>query len=385
LHNALKALSFSVMTLLTACSSGKYAEGPKGPEFEIQAATYADMPGWDDDNVSEALQSFGLSCSRILKQPPEAMLGSFPEAGRVADWAAPCRALDSLVYNMDENASAREFFTQYFTPYKVSSNGSDEGLFTGYYEAELNASHYQTEQFRYPIYKKPDDFAKPYLSRAEIESGALQGRGLEIAYVDDAVDLFFMHIQGSGRLKFPDGQTKRVGYAEQNGHAYIAIGKVMLDQGMLQPGNVSAQTIKAWLRENSGQAANQVMNQNPSYIFFAERGDNQAGPIGSHGVPLVAGRSIAIDRSFIPLGTPVWLSTTVPTPALDSAVAQYQRLMIAQDTGGAIKGGIRGDVFFGHGKDAEAMAGYMKNKGSIFLLLPKSAAGVLNIANNFTK
>jgi membrane-bound lytic murein transglycosylase A len=210
----------------------------------------------------------------------------------------------------------------------------------------------------------------PYHSRAEIEGGALAGRELELLWVDDAIAKFFLQIQGSGQVRLDDGRVVRVGYATQNGHPYRAIGRDLIEIGALTRDEVSLQTIRAWLQAHPRDAA-AIMARNRSYIFFQEHPELAAadGPLGAQGVPLTAGRSLAVDRRYVPLGVPLWLETSVPAP---EGPAPLRRLMVAQDTGGAIKGVVRGDVFWGGGERAEAVAGRMKSTGRYAVLLPRA-------------
>jgi membrane-bound lytic murein transglycosylase A len=214
-----------------------------------------------------------------------------------------------------------------------------------------------------------DGRLRPYEDRARIEGGALKGRDLEMVWVDDAVDAFFLHIQGSGRVVMEDGSVMRVGYAGQNGHPYVAVGRELIARGVLTKENVSMQSIREWLRANPGEAAG-LMNKNPSFVFF--RPLDGEGPQGAQGVALTPGRSLAVDRSFVPYGLPVWLDAQDP---LDGA-ARLRRLMVAQDTGGAIRGPVRGDVFWGHGDDAELRAGKMKSPGRYHLLIPRTVTPI---------
>jgi membrane-bound lytic murein transglycosylase A len=290
---------------------------------------------------------------------------------------------------------ARGFFEDWFQPYWVTDAGAADGLFTGYYEPLLFGSRDAGGRYTVPLYRAPADLVRvdlgrfdpelsgysisgriegnqfvPYYSRAEIEAGALDGRGLELLWVDDAVDKFFLQIQGSGQVRLADGSLTRVGYAGQNGHPYRAIGRDLIELGALERAEVSLQSIRAWLEANPSSATT-IMDRNRSYIFFEERRDlgPDDGPLGAQGVPLTAGRSLAVDLRHIPLGAPLWLETTVPWP---EGPAPFRHLMIAQDTGGAIDGIVRGDVFFGAGARAEAAAGRMKSGGRYAILLPKS-------------
>ena len=299
-------------------------------------------------------------------------------------WEAACAELSRI-----SEGETRAALERLFTPYAVSFGGNDTGLITGYYEPELRGSSAPDERYRFPLYRRPGDIVVadlgafdtdlsgrrligrveegrfvPYHERTEIENGALAGGGLELLWVDSAVDLFFLQIQGSGRVRLEDGSVVRVGYAGKNGRPYVAIGRVLIERGELNREAVSMQSIRAWLGAHPDQAAD-VMSANPSYVFF--RIVDGEGPIGAQGVPLTAGRSIAVDPAFVPLGAPVWLETTDP---LDPGTPLH-RLVVAQDTGGAIKGAVRGDLFFGAGSEASERAGRMTQEGRLFVHLPK--------------
>ncbi len=329
-----------------------------------------------------ALGAFRRSCPLILKPPPETPLGI---AGTAADWAAPCAAAAAL--DAPDAKAARDFFESWFAPWKAGNNGKSEGLFTGYYEPELNGSRRREGPYRTPLLRRPADLVmvdlglfrpawrgeriagrvvngrlKPYESRAEIEKGALARQHLEFLWVDDPVDAFFLQIQGSGRVRLPDGSMVQVGYDGQNGQPYVPIGRLLVERGALAKDDVSMQTIRAWIKANP-EAGQALMAANPSYVFFREiSGD---GPIGAEGAVLTPGRSLAVDRSFVPLGLPVFI-------AAGDGPERLERLMVAQDTGGAIRGPVRGDVFWGFGPEAAARAGAMKMRGEYYLLLPKN-------------
>lgn len=275
--------------------------------------------------------------------------------------------------------------------------GAGDGLLTGYYEPLLTGARTPDARHRVPLYRPPPDLVAvdlaafaadlagrrvtgrveagrlvPYSDRAAIDAGALAGRDLELLWVDDPVAAFFLHIQGSGRVRLPDGSLIRVGYAGQNGRPYRAIGRDLIELGALTPETVSLQTIRTWLLANPG-AAPAVMQKNPSFVFFRDLGpvDDGEGPPGAQGAPLTPGRSLAVDTAHVALGTPVWLDTTAPWP---DGPGPLRRLLVAQDTGGAIKGALRGDVFFGAGEDAEHTAGHMRSPGRWWVLLPHAAA-----------
>ena len=369
---------------LAACTS---KDAPPPPDrLTLTPARFADLPGWTDDRIAEAVPALARSCTRIAALPAGRPIG--PVGGTAADWAGPCAALAALPAG--DHAAARAFFQEWFTPYAAGNNGTRRGLFTGYYEAQLRGARAPGGLYVQPLYKRPPDLVmvelgefsetwkgqrtagrvkdgrlRPYEDRAAIEAGALKGKGLELLWVDDPIGAFFLQIQGSGRVTLPDGSDVRVGYAGQNGHRYVAIGKELIERGALTREEVSLQSIRAWLQANPAEAA-AVMNKNPSYVFFQElKGD---GPVGADNLVLTPGRSLAVDRTHVAIGLPVWLDAEDP---LDTS-ARLRRLLVAQDTGGAIRGPVRGDVFWGHGPEAELRAGKMKSAGEYWLFLPKS-------------
>ncbi len=345
------------------------------------------MPGWAADRHAEALPALMRSCARLARLPDTQTIGNDALAGRVADWRSACAAARDV-----SPAAARAFFEANFVPFALSNNDARDGLFTGYYEPELNGSLTRTPRFSVPLYGKPDDLVtvdlgafreelrgqriagrveagalKPYDPRARIVEGALGARGKPLVWVDDATEAFFLEVQGSGRVVLPDGRVLRVGFAAQNGHPYVPIGRTLIERGALARENVSMQSIKAWLAANPAEAA-AIRNSNPSYVFFrVVEGD---GPLGSEGVALTPGRSLAVDRNFLPMGVPIFLDAADP---LDPG-ARLARLVMAQDTGGAIRGPVRGDVFWGAGKTAEEYAGRMRAAGRAWILLPREVA-----------
>jgi len=315
-------------------------------------------------------------------------------AGGPGPWAAVCARLAALPAG-DERA-LRNLLERELEVVAVANRGRREGLLTGYYEPELRGSRRRTGSFRHPLYLAPRDAQvvdlgefkrelagrkitglvrggrfRPYWDRAEIERGALAGRRLELVWVDDPVALFFLQIQGSGRVVLPDGTLVRVGYAGQNGHDYTAIGRILIERGELAREEVSLQTIRAWLRAHP-ERADEVMNHNRSYVFF--RVLPGAAPVGAQGVELTAGRSLAVDDAFLPYGLPVWIASTLPAvPELGRAEQPLARLVVAQDTGGAITGPVRGDLFLGPGREAEELAGRMKQGLRLWILRPIGA------------
>jgi membrane-bound lytic murein transglycosylase A len=286
--------------------------------------------------------------------------------GTALDWAAACDAAASLPPGDDKAAAG--YFSDYFRPFVALDQAPNDGLFTGYYEMELDGARKPGGDYRVPLYKAPDPPVT--LSRAEIDAGALKNRNLELMWLKDPVDVFMLQIQGSAVIRLPDGKITRVGYAGNNGRDFVPVGKLMIQGGVVPKDKASAQGIRDWLKAHpkEGQA---WMQKNPRYIFFRELGPDSAalpGPSGALGVTLTPTRSMAVDPAFLPLGVPVWLDTRAPdgTP--------LQRLMVAQDVGSAIKGPIRGDLFWGTGATALEFAGRMKSNGRYYVLLPKAAA-----------
>lgn len=324
----------TLLAALTLPGSGAMAE------TSLKVLDFSDLSGWAEDDHAAALTTFLNTCGD-LGQP---------------DWQSLC----SLAATQ---TNARTFFELFFTPVLIEDG--DDALFTGYFEPELNGSRRQTSTYRYPLYRLPPEARKGrFLSRRDIEqTGVLNGRGLEIAWVDDPVELFFLQIQGSGRIRLTDGSVIRVGYGGKNGHEYRSVGQELVRRGIYAPHQVSAQVIQNWVRRNpvDGPA---LLWHNPSYVFFREIRDIDPtdGPRGAMNRSITAGRSIAVDPAYTPLGAPVWIETAGADPV--------HRLMIAQDTGSAIKGAQRADVFIGTGDAAGRVAGRMKDPGRMVVLLP---------------
>ena len=365
------------------------ADPPK-TGFGLVPVSFEDLPGWKTDVHSEVLPSLLKSCDLIQKQPKSKRVGDLEEMGRVEDWIPLCQS--AKIIRPDNAIEARYFFESLFQAYSVGSMWTANGLFTGYYEAELNGAFRPDERYRYPILSRPKDLISanlgrfdhkwsgdriagrlhknefvPYFTRAEIESGILNGRQLEILWVDSPIDAFFLHIQGSGRVNLADGSFIRLAYAGRNGHRYTAVGRELVAGGIMRLDDVTMPAIRDWMAANS-VGGDVLRKKNRSYIFF--RIANTEGPVGAQGVLLSPGRSLAVDPKYIPYGIPLWLTTTDPGTKPKKPL---RRLVVAQDTGSAIKGPIRGDLFWGHGHHAATKAGLMKEKGTYFLLLPKSA------------
>ena len=335
------------------------------------------------------MAAYRKSCEALLRASNADPNKPLLVAGRAVNWVPACKAAASV--DDQSSIAAREYFEKWFRPFAVfDRNGKQEGLLTGYYEAELRGALHPGGRFKFPLYSRPSDLVAvdlgrfetslkgrsiigrvadgtlvPYPVRKSIDGGILADKLKPLVWVDSAIDAFFLHIQGSGRIKLANGGLMRLGYAASNGHDYTAIGRILVQRGEITRDRVSMQTIRAWLAANPAKAS-EIMAQNARYIFFRELTGNA--PVGAQGVELTAGRSLAVDRSAVPLGTPLWLDTRDPV----DPYRPYQRLMIAQDVGNAIKGGIRGDIFFGHGRLAARRAGLMKQRGRYYILLPKA-------------
>ena len=374
---------------------------PMRPGFTLDAVRFDELEGWTDADPLKALEAFRRSCLIILDKAADAPLGGIGYAGRVTDWEPACR--DAMSIQPSSAEGARRFFEANFVPYHVAQENSD-GLFTGYYEPELRGSRTRHDAFQTPLYAVPVDLVRrdmgvfrdtyfgrmfnrmmamgmmmrfvPYPARAEIERDGIPATPL--FYVDNPVDAFFLQIQGSGRIVLEDGTIVRAAYAGQNGQPYTAIGAVLIQQGWMTREELSAQSIRDWLSSHPEQAR-EVMNINASYVFFAEKpiGDPNLGAVGAQGVPLTPEASLAVDRSIHALGVPIWLESTAPTTDSEIPERPFDALLVTQDTGGAIRGVIRGDVYWGYGNAAGIVAGKMKHPGRMNLMLPRELAAKL--------
>lgn len=355
-----------------ACPLCPGVEPAKPPEKPMQPADWSDLPGWSSDDPRPAFEAFVASCTRLSRQ---------------AMWQTPCTAAAQV--GERSGSALRAWFATHFRPWAMTNpDGSRTGLVTGYYEPLLAGSRQRGGKSQVPVFGPPDDLIVvdlselypelkhlrlrgrvegrklvPYYSRAEWESQ--ESKRSPILWVNDPIDFFFMQIQGSGQVKLPDGSRVRLNYADQNGHPYRSIGKWLLDQGQLEPGQASMQGIKQWAKANPKRLS-ELLNVNPSLVFFRELPAEGSGPPGALGVPLTPERSIAIDPRHIPLGAPVWLATTRPNSEQPLA-----RLMLAQDTGGAIRGAVRADFYWGTGDEAGSQAGKMRQQGRLWVLLPR--------------
>ncbi len=405
------AMPMAGLLALAGCVETPRPTPPPGGEaaaehtLKLVPTPFASLPGWQDEHLADALSAFLANCRALAAMPAEQALGGQAEAatraGTPAVWLPVCDAAKAVPPGDD--AAARAFFETRFEAEAVTDSGAGapadhaEGLFTGYFDPEVPGSRSPGGKFRTALLGRPADLVQvdlgdfsddlkgraiagrtqdgrlvPYYDRAQIEAGVLSRRHLELLWLADPVDAYFLQVQGSGRVDLPDGKVVRVTYAGQNGRRSVLIGKVLADRGAIPREQVSLQSIRAWFVAHPDQVAD-VLNQNPSYVFFREINDLRPdqGPPGALGVPLTPGRSIAVDRAFLPLGAPVFVATTDPVTN-----APYRRLTIAQDVGGAIRGPVRADIFFGWGHGAEDRAGRMRQPGTEYLLLPKAAAKV---------
>jgi membrane-bound lytic murein transglycosylase A len=342
----------------------------------LEAVDFSALAGWKQGEQAAAWPALLASCQALR----------FRDA-----WRSACTKAAELRSASDDEA--RRFLEEYFVPWRLANpDGALDGLVTGYYEPVLRGSRTKSGPFVYPLYAPPDDLLTidlsttnpdlrgmrlrgrldgkrvvPYYTRAEIARGAAPVAGKELLWVDDPIEAFFLQVQGSGRVQLASGETLRVGYADQNGHPFQSIGRFLVDRGELKLGEASMQSIKTWAAANP-QRVEDLLDQNPSFVFFRELplADATSGPIGAFGVPLLAGRSIAVDTRFVPLGAPVFLATTYPASS-----TPLTRLVLAQDSGGAIRNPVRADLFWGSGAEAGALAGRMRQQGKMWVLLPK--------------
>jgi mltA domain protein len=380
-----KLLQLTLVSLLfSACGEEQKSVSPQTqekPELQLQQASFRELNGFSQDNLTEAFHAFELSCNAIdkIKTP---YLGTAEIKVPTKEYQKVCAR-----FRKTPPKNFRTFLEQTFQPYLVVFQDSSEGKFTSYYEAALHASRTPSERYKYPIYGKPDDLIEfnprdfdpempsrrlvgrvegqklvPYYTRREIVSGTFDAP--VILWADSYVDIYVMQIQGSAVARLDDGSDVRIGFADTNGREFKGIGSILLENKLIPPGQASMGNIKRWLKENAAAALDH-MNDNKRYVFH--RLVEAEGPIGALGVPLTAGRSLAVDKRYIPLGVPLWLETTGPHHE------KIERLVMAQDIGGAIKGGVRGDYFWGSGDDSVLeLAGKMNSKGRYFILLPKN-------------
>jgi membrane-bound lytic murein transglycosylase A len=368
------------------------------PEWPLQIsgsqyapAAWADIPGWSTDDHLAAFRTFRTSCKPIVAQRNP------PADSRALGWSLrdPCAA--ARADDISDNGRAAAFFERHFLPLQISRLGEDEGFVTGYYEPVIDGSRTQTDVYTVPVYRRPSNlfvrgkkqsdsglpnkgevFRKigrrklvPYYDRAEIEDGAIAGRGLEICWLKSQTDLLFTQIQGSARVHLEDGSTIRINYDAHNGYPYTPVGRILIDRGIIPREQMSMERIREWMDQNP-DGAKELRRQNRSYVFFREvQLSDKDEAVGAQGVPLTPGRSIAVDKSLHVYGTPFFIAGELPIES-ELSKTPVDRLMVAQDTGSAIVGPARADIYFGAGADAAQVAGRLKNKAQFFMLVPRS-------------
>jgi membrane-bound lytic murein transglycosylase A len=381
-----KFASFVALAIGLLCFEARLAD-VAGAGMKLQATTFESLSGWPDDDHSEALSVFATAC-RELTTTGTGFSRTARLSGTREDWTEVCRLAGSAARG---GGSARLFFEKHFVPVRAVS---EAGHFTGYFEPEVQGSLKQSARYPVPVLARPNDLvslssedaarvglsygrvisgkARAYYTRREIEQGALADRGLEIAWLKSWADLFFMQVQGSGRVRLSDGSTMRLAYAAKSGLPYTSIGKVLIDKGEMSREGMSMQALRAWLDSNPDKAR-ELMWQNQSYVFFRklEDTDPSLGPVGAQKLPLTPLRSLAADRSYWALGVPVWVSTRIHNPG---SLEPFNRLMVVQDTGSAIRGPQRGDIFFGTGDAAGVGAGKQDEPGELIAILPAALA-----------
>lgn len=364
-------------------------------DLHLKKTSFKHLPGWEKSNTLTSLHAFNTSCRFLLKQKPNTPVGSAYIPLTASDWYPACRA--ALHVDLASKQQAKAFFEQWFVPVEFFNHKPVQGLFTGYYVPLMHGSLTKTEHYPVPIYRTPNDLVTidlsafdpaftyrrligrlegnqllPYYSREEINQGALSKSASVIAWVNNHIDRLFLEIQGSGFIELDDGSRILLGYADQNGAPYTPVGRVLIDKGVMTKDNVSMQSIRAYLESHPDQI-DSVINQNKSFVFFKKSSPKSI--VGVQDIALTPGYSLAIDRKWIPIGMPIWLNTTYPD-SQNNHPKTLQRLMIAQDTGGAIRGMVRGDVFWGAGEKATDIAGKMKNQGNYWLLVPRKIPNV---------
>lgn len=352
---------FAAAGLLSACAGGM-GEGA-GNRVAMTPVSFNEIAGWSTDKQADALAAFRRSCPRLEAQGDSKIATDGGQKTITAgEWKQICDAATAVKTGDDQGA--RQFFEDNFRPFVIQA----QGHFTGYFEPELRGSRAPSRLFTVPVYRRPPELGdQPYYTRAEIEQGILKGKGLEIAWVQDPVALFEVQVQGSGRVHLAEGGTLSLGFDGSNNRPYTAIGGVLADMGVLRRDDLTWPTIREWLKRHP-QQGREVMRKNERYIFFKDTRATVAS--GSEGVPLTAQRSLAVDTAITPFGVPIWIDTARPVIGKPGSLEMYRRLMIAQDSGTAIKGPARGDVFFGNSPQAAEWAGRMVSEGRAIVLIP---------------
>ena len=377
--NTLKKVLLVSTFLLSACSEQPTKDTEKESLISFEKVGWENLSGWTKDDFKDTQTAFKKSCKTLANKPPLKAVHSDSTFGVYKDWQNVCSQANT------QKELTISFFEEYFQPYEIKTE--EKGLFTGYYSPILKGSVEKSDKFTAPLYSKPKDLytanlgafdpklkgykivarvdgqkLKPYFKRSEIKkSPAID----PLVYLENTIDSFFLHVQGSGLVELPNKQVVKVSYAGHNGHAYKAIGRTLIENGWMKKEEVSLQSIQAWLQGNP-KRRDSILNSNPRYIFFDMQADN-LDIKGSLGVPLTASRSLAVDPKTIPLGVPLFLDTALS----GEENKPFQRLMFAQDTGAAIKGFARGDIYFGIGEKAEKLAGTQNATGVLYVLLPR--------------
>lgn len=387
----MKTISFThcgklVISAAIIIMLGNTGEGMAAKGYRLKKSAFTSLSGWKHDDHAEAYKAFRRSCEHKLRA-----------SGRIRTRGLKsiCRDVLKAPARLSRR-DARLFFESRFDPYLVIARGKSKGLFTGYFEPEYAGDRRKSSKYAVPILPAPDNLVevsskkrpkgfpkglnagletkaglKPLPTRKQIENGAFKTKLRPLVWLADPIEAFFLHIQGSGRIRLPDGTFMRLAFAGRNGHPYSSIGKKLLTSGVLKKQQLSMQSVQKWLRANPVKARD-ILHSNRSYIFFREINlDPSLGPLGGQGVPLIDGRSLAIDRRYHRYGLPLWIDTRIPD-ANGRSATKFRRMMIAQDTGSAIRGPIRGDIFFGTGKKAGEVAGRVKARGTMHVLLPKA-------------
>jgi membrane-bound lytic murein transglycosylase A len=387
----MKTKSIYILVVIALITLGGFAWWFSTPKPMFRVVSFKHLPGWETSDLNKSLLAFQTSCHAFIKQAPEQVVGTDDISLQAKDWHPACQA--ALNVNSNSEQDPKRFFQKWFAPVEFYGDQPIKGLFTGYYMPLIKGSYTQSAEFNVPIYEAPQDlitidlglFAPhlknrkivgrlagsqvvPYYTREQINNGAIKKSARVLLWMHSPIDRLFLEIQGSGVVELDDGTQVYIGYDGQNGAPYTAIAGVLIKKGVMTKDNASMQGIKRYL-EAHPEEMNPVINQNQSFVFFRKL--NLDGALGSQGVALTPGYSLAIDRQWVPMGAPLWLNTSRPDSRNPDRNKPMQRLMVAQDTGGAIKGKIRGDVFWGGGEKATMIAGHMKNPGHYWLLLPR--------------
>ena len=352
----------------TSCLFSKKITIRSKSNIILREIDFSELKNWQDDNHLEALLAFSHSCRKFAKMNQSSVIASQLGVITAGDYRDVCEIAEVL--RTLSSKQTRNFFENWFRAFEISDRqGEKEGLFTGYYEPMLNGSKNKTGKYQYPVYSRPQNLTatEEYLTRSDIEAGALKNKKLEILYVDNKVDLFFAHIQGSMRVKLNDSREIRLSYAGRNNHRFTAIANPMIEKKLIPRSLANSGSVRDWLKENPDKA-DEIMNINDAYTFYKVFDGEYV--IGAQNVPLTAERSLAIDNEMLPYGSLLWIETKLKNKT--GKTQPYNRLMVSQDTGSAIKGVVRGDIFFGNGKEAEEKAFYMANRGRYYILLPIS-------------